>query len=232
MIGEFTGSKKYQFPYNLSAEVGQQIITEDSIPNDFKLIDPDHLVKPKIMRLFNHWLDRQSQGLVPFEVINCNPQHEKAVTKSKKVKGKEKAKPQYMDVSADDEKKDENDDDDEKKIKYPATKTAGSSHLPPPKPPAADVEESDSDLPSISAAVKIGPPKRSSNRPTPVAGSSTLPPVENTKGAPKAKKGKRDDLGGQPEKPAKPKNGKASKRKRDEEPEEPEGSPKKKSKSR
>ena len=102
MAGKFTGSKTSSFPFGLAAKEDQNIISPESVPENFTLSDPDHLDIPQINTLYNHWLDRQRKGLPPFVVINPSPLHAHLVKKSSTVKQGKKKKT-YVPVRSDDE---------------------------------------------------------------------------------------------------------------------------------
>ena len=238
MIGDFTGSKKAQFPYSLASVDNQEIYDPECVPDGFVLSDPEHIRTLGINLLYSHFIQRQNQGLRPFVILKCSPLH----TKAEKIlkKGKGKAKATWEDVSTDDEKDEidvpdkENGDGselEEEVKKSPAKKVgrqkqkvqqppndnspvAGPSTLPPIKHglktdfPVKNTKKRkpEDDL------LKVGPPKRKVQQPPnddlPVAGSSTLPPVEHGSKmdlpVKKTKKRKAEgDLLGSPEKVAK-----------------------------
>lgn len=113
--------------------------------------------------MFHHWLNRQKEGLVPFQLLNCSPLHTKAVKSVKK--GKKKAKADWEDVSSSDDDKEE-DNDDVMKVDHPLIPTAGSSTLPPPKHVAKKKRSKSAKARTEeqvdSPPIKIGPPKHTS----------------------------------------------------------------------
>jgi hypothetical protein len=187
----------------LSKQPDQNIYATECVPEGFVLSDPDHLTSSQINSLYNHWLDRQNQGLEPFIIRNPNPSHRRKVKKVPKAKGKGKEKASWVDVKTDDEDVGSELDDavisPATKIGPPTKKTkrkdypnaiAGSSKLPPTSP-----------LPPVNKASKKDLP--------------TEHPTKKTK-----KRKADDDLGGRPEKLANTK-GFKSKRQMDEPAESP-----------
>src|ERR1700679_821275 len=101
MIGDFTGSKTAQFPFSLAKKTDQNIYSTDCVPDAFVLDDPDHIKTDDINRLYNLWLQRQSDGLSPFIILHANSKHGTKAKKPKKGKGKQKAS--WVEVGSDDE---------------------------------------------------------------------------------------------------------------------------------
>lgn len=162
IIGDFTGYSKALFPYIIAAQEDQTIYSRECVPEGFVLSDPDHLKGFEIDDLYNHWLKRQSQGLVPLVILNSIPQHGVSKKKSEKARGKKKM--DYVDV---------NTDDDE--VRSEAENSGGEEEM-------SGVEEQTDRSP----AFKIGPPsgKRSQmvdDNATCEAGSSTNRQVNKPK---------------------------------------------------
>ena len=115
IIGKFTGNKRATFPFGLAGQINQTVYSPECAPDDFRLIDPDHLTTVQVNLLLNHWLDRQRRKLAPFIILSATPQHETAMTKSEKAKGKRAMR--YDPVSSGDEDGDsdasKNSEDDE-----------------------------------------------------------------------------------------------------------------------
>ena len=131
----------------LQQKKDQNIISPESVPENFTLSDPDHLDIPQINSLYNHWLDRQCKGLPPFVVINPSPLHAHLVKKSSTVKQGKKKKI-YVPVRSDDESVKDCDD--------------GNSD-------AADFGKNGEwaeDEQEITKVVRQGPPKKRNAKPT------------------------------------------------------------------
>jgi hypothetical protein len=79
------------------------VYSQESAPEGFSLIDPDHLTGAQATSLYNHWLERQRKGLEPFIIINAGPLHAMPSQKPSNGKGRKKEKPQYLDVTTDEE---------------------------------------------------------------------------------------------------------------------------------
>ena len=99
--GAFTSNSHAAFPYALASKADQTIFSEDSVPENFILSDPDHLNGFQINDLYSHWLKRQQKKLSPFVILNASPQHKTSIRKSSKAMGKRKM--EYVEVDSNDE---------------------------------------------------------------------------------------------------------------------------------
>jgi hypothetical protein len=107
--GKFTQNKTATFPYLQAGIENQTIYSPECAPDDFRLIDPDHLTAPQVEALYMHWLRRQQKKLPPFIILNPSPQHKTSVKLSQKAKGKRKM--EYTHVDSDDPEVQDEDSD-------------------------------------------------------------------------------------------------------------------------
>ena len=154
MTGKFTGNSKAPFPYTLASKEDQDIYSPDSVPEGFRLIDPDHLPSTNINSLYNHWLQRQKKGLCPFVVLKAGPHH---VAMEKPVKSKGKAKMEYLDASDDSDAQEEedkgNDEEEEEDLEPP--KFGPPSRKRKKLAPTTHLEASTSHIPGTSKSTTL-----------------------------------------------------------------------------
>ena len=160
MTGEFTGNSKAPFPYTLASKDDQDIYSPDSVPEGFKLIDPDHLPSANINSLYNHWLKHQKKGLCLFIVLKAGPHHVAIEKKSEKSKGK--AKMDYLDVSDDSDEEEEEDKgkedkngEEEKEVDVVPPKFGPPGRRVKKLPPTTHLEASTSHLPDPSKSTPL-----------------------------------------------------------------------------
>ena len=159
MAGKFTGSKTSSFPFVLAAKEDQNIISPESVPENFTLSDPDHLDIPQINSLYNHWLDRQRKGLPPFVVINPGPLHAHLVKKSSTVK-QGKKKEIYVPVRSDDESVKDSDDGNSDAADFGKNGECAEDEQD------EDDDRQPEDGEENTKVVKRGPPKKRNVKPT------------------------------------------------------------------
>ena len=160
MEGNFTGSKTSSFPFGLVAKEDQNIISPESVPENFMLSDPDHLDIPQINLLYDHWLDRQRKGLPPFVVINPSPLHAHLVKKSSTVKQGKKKKI-YVPVRSDDESVKDSDDGNSDAADF-----GKNGECAEDEQDDEDDDRQPEDGEENTKVVKQGPPKKRNAKPT------------------------------------------------------------------
>lgn len=152
--------------------------------------DPDHLNSFQIIRLYNHWLNRQKKGLPPFEVLNAGPLHQHLGKKSKKSdKGKGKEKKRYVEFDEDNENEDDSNkvNDDEENDDGEVDDNDDDDVSMEEDDGGASERDRRKPGPSV---VKFGPPvgngrrnipsARRDQQSPPLAGPSKLPPLKQS----------------------------------------------------